>query len=60
MQCEMTMDEQMERLDEVAEAYNNLPDDATNMDILEMIAGVTGETVTEVHERFLDSKEGKI
>jgi len=55
--CNLTMEEQTERLAALEEAYNELPEDANTMEILEMIAEVTGESVTEIHERFVNIKE---
>lgn len=59
VKCELTMEEQMERLSMVEEGYGIMPDDASTIDLLQMIAAVTGETFVEVNTRFKKIKEKK-
>jgi hypothetical protein len=55
----LTKKQEFERLAELEVAAEKLPEDATIEDILEMIAGVTGEPVTKVHKRFQKIKKKK-
>ena len=49
----LTKKQEFERLAKLEVAAAELPEDATIEDILEIIAGVTGETFEEVQERYL-------
>jgi hypothetical protein len=51
-----TQEEEFEILQAVEDGYAALPEDATDMEILEMIAEATGETLETIHNRYMDIK----
>jgi len=57
--CEMTQKEELKVIAAVEKGYQALPENATTMEILEMIADVLGEPVIDVHKRFTDIQEKK-
>jgi len=59
-QCKLTMEEQIELAQEVGNGFEDLSDDASTMEILEMVAEVLNEPFENVHNRFMDVKEGRL
>jgi hypothetical protein len=53
---ERTIEEEYEVLQAVEDLYADMPEDASDVELLEMIAEATGESFETIHERFLDIK----
>lgn len=51
--------EDVRRLSLVEDAFENMPNDATEIELIEMIANAMGEPFEVVHKRFLDIKSKK-
>jgi len=59
-QKDTTQEQDFELLDELEDALENVSDDANNMELLEVIADVTGQSLTEVHEKYLELKSAGV
>ena len=51
--AELPVKEQMKRLESVEKGYADLSEDASTVEVLEMIADAIGESFEEVHNRFM-------
>ena len=47
---------ELELLGKIEKAYNKMPEDASTMEILEMMANATGESFETIHERYTQIK----